>query len=369
MPDSGSAAPIDAAWGFVVPWAREASGELVVPHNAARGVNYTCYDPTCHVAVRLRSGPQRRPHFYHRTPTAADSHGESALHRAAKEWMAAEITRGSSFWFNYACQTCRRHRKYRLPPDISRGAVEVGVGVYRADVAGYDVQDHLRVVIEILVAHQVGAAKAQDLAIPWVELRATEVIELPHGPFSPVAFGGGWQVPEECPRCRGLRSAHDSGQHVQHWERACRQCQIDRERSLREREQRRDQLRREARVLRDRARREALAARDQRIADAERHRATSHPGHGFDVQCPKCRTEARQFRKSHAEAALLGHERGEHRYQWIQSCDLCRQAFLTEEAWNASRPRYDGGDSDPRWWQATPEAHAWRADQRRQSNA
>jgi len=192
-----------------VPIALAPDGSLVRPDAADSETQYRC--PGCGVPLVLRRGRARRPHFAH--PRGADCLGESGLHRAAKRRIVEVVSRwktegGPRPCIARPCPTpgCPGGIVQDLPERVTHARPEVRLADGTvADVALFEGRN-VAAVIEILVTHPVGRAKASRLRHPWVELDATAVLETPHWW---TALQDGLR-PFRCPTCAARdRSASD----------------------------------------------------------------------------------------------------------------------------------------------------------------
>lgn len=191
--------------GVAVPVARTESGLLVRPDDAASGQRYRC--PGCGADVVLRSGKLRRPHFAHRRGEGCST--ESTLHRAAKQLVVQVIAEWKARQGPRPCVSrpcpvfsCDGGIVQDIPEDVTHAVAEVrldrgpvaDVVLYRGDIPS--------AAIEILVTHAVDPVKAERIAIPWVELRAVELLERP---YWWVAAQDGLE-PFVCPSCSARRA-------------------------------------------------------------------------------------------------------------------------------------------------------------------
>lgn len=185
---------------LAVPVAFSKDGSLIRPSEAREGQQYRCAG--CGADVVLRIGKLRRPHFAHRGGDSCSS--ESALHRAAKhvllrvieEWKAGT---GPRPCVSRPCPryTCEGGIVQDVPDDVTHAAAEVRlVDGSIADIVLYRGR-HPAVAIEILATHRVGHEKASRLRVPWMELRAQEVLDRP---YWWVAVQDGLR-PFSCPAC------------------------------------------------------------------------------------------------------------------------------------------------------------------------
>lgn len=163
-----------------VPYALDASGQVVEPGDANPGQPYTCL--ACHEPVspvrahtRLIHGQQRpwRAHFSHRPGSDCRASGESILHLAYKRLLRWAIERHRGLDIGLICPDCEQASTfdYQLAPGDTV-ATEVWTGPYRADVAVLGMNGLPDFAVEVLHTHQVPEPKAQALPLPWVEVRA-----------------------------------------------------------------------------------------------------------------------------------------------------------------------------------------------------
>jgi hypothetical protein len=180
--------------------ARSPAGDLVRPDDAVAGAEYRC--PGCGAAVVLRRGTARRAHFAHRSGEGCST--ESVLHRSAKAELVRVITewkrgRGPRPCISRSCPRlgCEGGAVQDLPDDVTHAEAEVrlGSGVV-ADVVLFR-GSAIAAAVEVLVTHGVGHEKAARLGVPWVELRAEDILDRP---YWWVAGQDGLQ-PLVCPRC------------------------------------------------------------------------------------------------------------------------------------------------------------------------
>lgn len=177
-----------------------ADGSIVRPSEAEEGGAYRC--PGCGVDVILRRGELRRPHFAHRSGEGCSS--ESTLHRAAKRRLLQVIGEWKAGLGPRPCvsRPCPRYAcvggtVQDVLSDITHAATEVRLeGSVVADVVLYR-GDEPAAVIEVLATSRVGREKASRFKIPWVELRAEDILDRP---YWWVAVQDGLE-PFACPVC------------------------------------------------------------------------------------------------------------------------------------------------------------------------
>lgn len=162
-----------------VPFGINGEGLAVPVAKAKKGEIYTC--PSCSEKLVFRAGKINAHHFSHPANTECDQ--ETVLHKTAKR-LIRQVIEGNadgknSITLDNSCPRCGEERPVTLPPTTFSGAKEeVGVSGYVCDVVGYRGSD-IALGIEILVTHEVGEAKAEDLSIYWIELTAQKVLSDP----------------------------------------------------------------------------------------------------------------------------------------------------------------------------------------------
>lgn len=175
-----------------VPFALDASGEVVTALAAPRGATYTCLE--CGAPLGVRRGESRRWHFYHLPGFERDCAGESLTHRAAKRLLARALRRelaatGTVTWQRRCAGTggpCPEGTLLPVAlavPGWTEVVEEVTHGAFRFDVAVLAGRD-VRFGFEVFHRHAVPEHKAAALDVPWLELVAEDI--LAHQPRIPV---------------------------------------------------------------------------------------------------------------------------------------------------------------------------------------
>lgn len=185
---------------IAVPVAFSQDGGIVRPADADPGQEYRC--PGCGSGLVLRRGGLRRAHFAHRRGDGCSP--DSQLHRAAKHRVVEVIEEwkrggGPRPCVARQCPTymCDGGITQDIPDEVTHARQEVRLGDGSiADVVLFRGEEPAAA-IEILVTHSVDHEKAARMTIPWVELRASEVLERP---YWWVAVQDGLQ-PFRCPTC------------------------------------------------------------------------------------------------------------------------------------------------------------------------
>jgi len=193
---------------IAVPVAFSSAGAIVRPIDAEPDEEYRC--PGCNSPLLLRRGEMRRAHFAHRRGDGCSP--DSQLHRAAKRRVVQVIEAwkdGSGPRPSVArpCPSvdCDGGITQDLPDDVTHAREEVRLADGSvADVVLFRGDEHAAAV-EILVTHRVGPDKAARMPLPWLELRADDVLERPY-----------WWVaiqdalaPFTCPACARLDGARN----------------------------------------------------------------------------------------------------------------------------------------------------------------
>lgn len=171
---------------LAVPWALDQDSRPTPPDAAERGRAYRCPDPTCAAELILKSGTVVRRHFAH--PPGFSCTEESRLHSAAKHQAAWDVV----WWRHHsgirprvvfpACRACGACHTLRLPTKVTGARLEVDLGGARVDVALVNAAGDVIAAVEIRVTHEVERSKAdllRRMALPWVELRADELLGQP----------------------------------------------------------------------------------------------------------------------------------------------------------------------------------------------
>jgi hypothetical protein len=195
-------APIKAASdSLLVPYGIDPEDNIVHAQDAVPGVPYSC--PNCAAPLVLRAGAVKTHHFAHKADTACD--GETLAHITAKLLIAKVIREysmaASPILLQCSCEECRTLFDMALPLDaFSSSQVEVPVGKFVCDVVAYKA-DAAVLAVEILMSHAVGEDKGEALELPWIELKASDVLEDPMR-WRPVQAR---LKPTTCPMCKAKR--------------------------------------------------------------------------------------------------------------------------------------------------------------------
>ncbi|QJR79563.1 competence CoiA-like family protein [Alteromonas pelagimontana] len=163
-----------------VPYGLDTSGQLVSADLAEKDKTYFC--PNCNSQLVRRAGEVKVKHFAH--PSTANCSQESILHITAKNLIESVIRSNSlsqiEITLHSDCYQCGVEFNTTLPfGTFTSAAQEVTVASYVCDVVGYRIGGN-SLGIEIFHTHEVDGEKAANLPIPWIELKAEDVINDPH---------------------------------------------------------------------------------------------------------------------------------------------------------------------------------------------
>jgi hypothetical protein len=199
------AKPLSQTVGLAVPFALDEHGRVAHPLTASKRRRYRCLECNEQVFPRHRKG--FLPHFYHAPGSKSVCGGESVVHRAAKLALQHVVRQSleeahAIRWFRDCPgyeEECRD--RYRFPcehslPAWDGVALEVTHGDHRFDVA---VVHRSRVVFgfEVYHRHAVPPEKARALDVPWLELKAEDVLE-----GKPLVDLRSPRADGLCPRCQ-----------------------------------------------------------------------------------------------------------------------------------------------------------------------
>jgi hypothetical protein len=187
---------------LLVPYGVDLDANLVRARDASSDVAYSC--PGCGATLILHAGPIKARHFAHKADTACD--GETLAHITAKLLIAQVIrenpTASTRITLQCSCDECHAPLEKELPVEAFTASVVVEpVGAFVCDVVA--VKECTPVLaVEILVHHAVDEDKAAALELPWIELRADDVLENAYH-WRPVQ---GRLKPTTCSKCKAKRA-------------------------------------------------------------------------------------------------------------------------------------------------------------------
>jgi hypothetical protein len=183
---------------LLVPYGVDSDANIVHARDAVPGVRYSC--PCCESALVLHTGPIKARHFAHKATTTCD--GETVAHITAKLLIAQVIrehaAKGPQISLRCTCDKCHVPFEKPLPSDaFSASQVEVPVGRFVCDVVAIK-EDAAVLAVEIRKSHAVDDDKASALELPWIELKADDVLDDPFR-WYPVQAR---LKPTTCPKCK-----------------------------------------------------------------------------------------------------------------------------------------------------------------------
>ncbi len=147
---------------LLLPYAYDSKGELVHIDEAHKNEKYTC--PTCgtELLLRISNIPEgkkyhRQNHFAHKSGT--DNHcSESFLHKLFKEkaveYIEEMIAKGGELPFRWLCDKCDEHHSGNLLKKAVKVAEEHTLESCRPDIALFNKNGEVIIVIEIVVTHK-----------------------------------------------------------------------------------------------------------------------------------------------------------------------------------------------------------------------
>lgn len=188
---------------LLVPYGVDPDANIVHARDASPGVVYSC--SCCETVLVLHAGQIKARHFAHKANTACDS--ETLAHITAKLLIAKVIREhhhaiGPGIRLECTCGECHAAFEKLLPADVfTASRVEVPVGRFICDVVAFK-EDAAVLAVEVFKSHAVDSDKAGALKLPWIELRADQVLEDPLR-WRPVQAH---LKPTICPQCKAKRA-------------------------------------------------------------------------------------------------------------------------------------------------------------------
>ena len=161
----------------LVPFA-VSDGAVGFPQTAARDKSWKC--PECDSDVVVKRGAVLAPHFAHKSAQNC-SGGESLVHRATKEWIAASV-KSANFKVVCTCTACHvRFTAFR--GGGYTGATEVAITGARRfviDAVAIDARGRAAAAFEVYHAHKTATVKMKHLAARTYcnafEIRAVDLV-------------------------------------------------------------------------------------------------------------------------------------------------------------------------------------------------
>lgn len=147
---------------LLLPYGKDINGNLVKIEDAQKEEKYVC--PECGAELSMiiskkKEGEKyyRRPHFAHKG--TSDNHcSESFLHRFFKESVIAflqdKINKHEDFPFEWECNQCGEKHKGNLLKKAVKVQGEYDLKTCQPDIALFDENNKLIIVIEIVVTHK-----------------------------------------------------------------------------------------------------------------------------------------------------------------------------------------------------------------------
>ncbi|MHB8137549.1 MAG: competence protein CoiA family protein [Smithellaceae bacterium] len=163
-----------------VPYALNSSGELITPVDAIKGGNFFC--PLCNEKLTLRKGKIKIPHFAHSNNSNCTN--ETILHKIAKMLVINSVNnfvngKGKQPEIVRTCIICSGKHIQKLPSKITHASEEVRLDTgFIADVGLFGIS-HIEAVVEVFVAHLMESKKKENLGIPFIEIKAEDLVNNP----------------------------------------------------------------------------------------------------------------------------------------------------------------------------------------------
>jgi hypothetical protein len=165
-----------------ITYAINTNGKLININDAIKEDSYRCVE--CNEELIARMGEKNAKHYSHKTSIC---NPESLLHKTAKIIIANIINNQQNITINLCCKNCNSiFGKDFSTKTFSHSNVEHKIGSFICDVVAFR-QNQAALGIEILATHKVDEIKSQNLGIPWIELKAVDVIENPNI-WNPINF-------------------------------------------------------------------------------------------------------------------------------------------------------------------------------------
>ncbi len=147
---------------LLLPYAYDNTGNLVHIDEAHKNEKYTC--PTCgtELLLRISNIPEgekyhRQNHFAHKVGTDNNC-SESLLHKLFKnkvtKYINEKIAKGEQLQFNWDCDICHERHTGNLVKKAVNAVEEYDLKTSRPDIALFDKDENVIIVIEIVVTHK-----------------------------------------------------------------------------------------------------------------------------------------------------------------------------------------------------------------------
>lgn len=148
---------------LLLPYAYDNEGNEVHIDNAQKGVKYFC--PICReeLILRISKIPEgkkyyRKNHFAHKAGSTSNC-SESYLHKRTKQNLASLIrekinSNPKELTIGWECDECGEYHKRNLLKKVVKVVEEYDLGTCRPDIALFDKDDKVIIVIEVVVTHE-----------------------------------------------------------------------------------------------------------------------------------------------------------------------------------------------------------------------
>ena len=147
---------------LLLPYAYDSNRSLVHIDNATKGKTYTCPNCDAELLLKISKIPagkkyHKRSHFAHKGNS--DNHcSESLLHQIFKEkcveFISKKIANHEHLFFEWNCEKCEERHKGNLLKKVVRVVSEHDLGMCKPDIALFDKDGKVIIVIEVIVTHK-----------------------------------------------------------------------------------------------------------------------------------------------------------------------------------------------------------------------
>lgn len=154
---------------LLLPYAYDNNRCLVHIDNATKGKTYTCPNCDAELLLKISKIPagqkyHKRSHFAHKGNP--DNHcSESFLHQMFKEkcveFISKKIANHEHLFFEWDCDKCGEKHKGNLLKKAVRVVPEYDLGICKPDIALFDKDSKVIIVIEVVVTHKPELAAMQ----------------------------------------------------------------------------------------------------------------------------------------------------------------------------------------------------------------
>lgn len=147
---------------ILLPYAYDCNKELVHIDNAKKGEKYTCPNCGAELILKISKIPEgqkyhRKNHYAHKGNS--DNHcSESFLHKLFKErcveYIQQKISNNDNINFEWLCEKCEEDHSGNLLRKAVNVASEYDMGICKPDIALFDKDGKVVIVVEIVVTHK-----------------------------------------------------------------------------------------------------------------------------------------------------------------------------------------------------------------------